>query len=385
MQYMDLEKYNISGNRGFLPLTDPISSLSSSFQAWEAIAARLPDLIRAKTVREAVERLPTFPTDEFSNEEEWWRAFCLLTFVAHSYVWCEGDGGVAHCLPKVLAVPWCRVARHLDMPPVITHSCAVLHNWRRIDENGEVHRDNIKSLFSFTGSLDEEWFYLDTVLAEIAATRFIRQIPAILKNCTDQNNSGLVENLHEVEQAIKAIQDAIYHMRDKCNPTVFYTQIRTFHAGWLNSDVLPEGLLYKGVSDTPSQYCGGNAGQSSIFATLDTLLGVEHSGRVLDFNITQREHMVREHRNFLKDLKDTVMLRDYVRSSSDVQLSTAYNKCIQALVELRCEHIKLVSLYIVIQKGKDGGQASLQTKGTGGTGFMQFLKASRDETIKTKL
>ncbi|XP_065898337.1 indoleamine 2,3-dioxygenase 2-like [Dysidea avara] len=383
---MDLGKYNISASRGFLPLTDPIVSLPSSFQAWEVVAAHLPDLIRGKTVREEVDRLPPFPTDDLCSEAEWWRAFCLLTFVSHSYVWCEGDRGVARSLPEVLAVPWCKVARHLDMPPVVTHSTAVLHNWRRIDENGEMNRDNLKSLFSFTGTVDEEWFYLDTVLVEITAIRFIKQIPAILKNCVEQrNNSGLVENLHEVEQAIKAVQDAIYHMRDKCKPAVFYTQIRTFHAGWFNSDVLPEGLSYKGVSDTPLQYCGGNAGQSSILATLDTLLGVEHGGSVLEFNMTQREHMVREHRHFLKDLKATVTLKDYVRSSNDDQLLTAYNKCVQALVELRCEHIKLVSLYIVIQKSKEGGQVSLQTKGTGGTGFMQYLKTSRDDTIKTKL
>ena len=382
---MDLDKYNISASRGFLPRTDPVTSLPSSFQAWEVVAAYLPDLIRSKTVREEVERLPAFPTDNLSSEAEWWRAFCLLTFVSHSYVWCEGDEGVARSIPEVLAVPWCTVARHLDMPPVITHPCAVLHNWRRIDENEEANRDNLKSLFSFTGTVDEEWFYLDTVLAELAATRFIKQIPAILKNCTVQNNRSLVENLYEVEQAIKAIQESIYHMRDRCKPAVFYTQIRTFHAGWFNSDVLPEGLLYKGVSDTPLQYCGGNAGQSSILATLDTLLGVEHNGSVLEFNTTQREHMVREHRYFLQDLKATVALRDYVRSSKDDQLLTAFNKCVQALVDLRCEHIKLVSLYIVIQKGKDGGQVSLQIKGTGGTGFMQFLKTSRDDTIKTKL
>jgi len=382
---MDLDKYNISASRGFLPLTDPIASLPSSFQAWEVVAAYLPDLIRSKTVREEVERLPAFPTDDLSSEAEWWRAFCLLTFVSHSYVWCEGDEGVASSLPEVLAVPWCTVARHLDMPPVITHPCAVLHNWRRIDEDEEANRDNLKSLFSFTGTVDEEWFYVDTVLAELAATRFIKQVPAILKNCTEQNNSSLVENLYEVEQAIRAVQESIYHMRDRCKPAVFYTQIRTFHAGWFKSDVLPEGLLYKGVSDTPLQYCGGNAGQSSILATLDTLLGVEHYGSVLEFNTTQREHMVREHRYFLKDLKATVALRDYVRSSKDDQLLTAFNKCVQALVDLRCEHIKLVSLYIVIQKGKDGGQVSLQTKGTGGTGFMQFLKTSRDDTIRTKL
>jgi len=382
---MDFKKYNISATRGFLPLTDPIASLPSSFQAWEAVAAHLPDLIRAKTVRKEVECLPAFPIDDLSSEAEWWRAFCLLTFVSHSYVWCEGDGGAARSLPEVLAIPWCTVARHLDMPPVVTHPCAVLHNWRRIDENEELSRDNLKCLFSFTSSADEEWFYVDIVLAEFAAARYIRQIPAILKNCSDQNNSDLVENLCEVEQAIKAVQDSIYHMRDRCNPVVFYTEVLAFHSGWFNSDVLPEGLLYKGVSDTPLQYCGGNAGQSSILATLDTLLGIEHSKYAIEFRATTRQHMVQEHLRFLEDLKAATTVRDYVRSSKDVQLLTAYNKCIQALVELRCEHIKLVSLYVVVQKSKESGQGSSETKCTGGASFMRYLKTSRDDTIKAKL
>ena len=378
---MDLQKYKVSASRGFLPLTDPISSLPSSFQAWEAIAARLPDLIRAKTVREEVKRLPTFPTDDLSSEEEWWRAFCLLTFISHGYVWCEGSGGVARCLPEVLAVPWCRVARHLDMPPVMTHSCAVLHNWRRIDENGELSRDNLKCLFSFTGGADEEWFYVDLVLAEVAATRFIQQIPAILKNCTDQNNSGLVENLYEVELATKAVQDAVYHMRDKCSPTAFYTKVLIFHSGWLKSDALPEGLLYEGVSDTPIEYCAGSAAQSSVMATLDALLGIEHSKYVNDFRLAKQQLVKQEHQDLLLDFKITFKLRDYVRSSNDVRLLTAYNKCVQALVELRCEHIKLVSLYVVVQKCKEEQQA----KCSGGLDFIQFLKMSRDDTIKAIL
>jgi len=383
---MDFKKYNnISASRGFLPLTDPIVSLPCSFQAWEVVAAHLPDLIRVKTVREEVERLPAFPTDDLSSEAEWWRAFCLLTFVCHGYVWCEGNKGVASSLPEVLAVPWCKVARHFNLPPVVTHPCAVLHNWRRIDKNEELSRDNLKCLFSFTSSADEEWFYLDIVLAEFAAARYIRQIPAILKNCTDQNNSGLVENLCEVEQAIKAVRDAIYHMRDWCKPAVFYTQILAFHSGWFNSDVLPEGLLYKGVSDTPLQYCGGNAGQSSILATLDTLLGIEHSKYATEFRATRMQHMVQEHLHFLKDLEDATTLRDYVRSSKDDQLLTAYNKCIQALVDLRNEHIRLVSLYVIVQKSKESGQVGSETLCTGGASFMQYLKISRDDTIKAEL
>jgi len=174
-------------------------------------------------------------------------------------------------------------------------------------------------------------------------------------------------------------------MRDECSPAVFYTKIRTFHAGWKYNDVLPDGILYNGVEDHPLQYPGGNAGQSSTLATLDVLLGVVHTGAVKEFFTTQRDHMIPQHRLFLQDLEATVDLRNYVKCSGDDNLLLSFNCTVEALVNLRNEHIKLVSLYIVIQKGKAGGQASLETKGTGGSGFMELLKAARDNTRLAKL
>ena len=383
---MELEKYNISVDRGFLPATDPLLSLPEIFKVWEEIGARLPGLVRTNQVRSIVEGLPRFPIDELKQEAEWWRAYALLTFISHAYIWCEGDKGVASVLPELVAVPWCAVAQHLDMPPVMTYAAGVIYNWSRCNSGTEsLDRNNLASFFSFTGTRDEEWFYIAMLLVETAAVNGICEVPAILRNCDIPNNIELIKNLHNVEQSIKAIQEAVYHMRDECNPTVFYTRIRTFHAGWKNSDVLPDGLLYKGVADCPLQYPGGNAGQSSTLATFDALLGVVHTGQVKEFFTTQQSYMIPQHRLFLQELEARVHLRDYVKASGNDNLVLSFNNTVEALVNLRNEHIKLVCLYVVIQKGKEGGQASLETKGTGGTGFMQLLKTARDNTKLAKL
>ena len=382
---MELEKYSISALRGFVPTTDPLMSLPPVFRPWEKIGAGLSDLISAKQLRDTVERLPSFPIDELKQEAEWWRAHTLLTFISHGYIWCEGDEGVASELPASLAIPWCTVAKHLDMPPVMTHATGVLCNWSRCNSSEGFRGNNLTSLFSFTGTRDEEWFYIATLLVEMAAANAICEIPAILRNCSLPNNTKLVKNLYNIEQSIRAMQEAIYHMRDECSPAAFYTKIRTFHAGWKNSDVLPDGLLYKGVEDYPLQYPGGNAGQSSTLATLDVLLGVVHTGAIAEFFTTQRDHMIPQHRLFLQDLQARVDLRNYVKCSGDDNLLSSFNCTVEALVSLRDEHIKLVNLYIVIQKGKAGGQASLETKGTGGSGFMQLLKTARDNTRLAKL
>ena len=62
--------------------------------------------------------------------------------------------------------------------------------------------------------------------------------------------------------------------------------------------------------------------------------------------------MIKEHRVFLQDLRNKISLRDYIKSHRDHQLLSAYNNCINALVQLRSEHTKTVCLYVIIQKNK---------------------------------
>jgi len=382
---MELNKYKISTNRGFLPSLDPVLSLPKEFGPWEDIAARLPELIRDKSVREEVEKLPTFSVTELKLEEEWWRAFCLLAFVSHSYVWCEGKEGVTNILPKVLAVPWCEVARHLDMPPVITHACITLYNWRKIDPNAEISRNNITTLFSFTGSKDEEWFCVNTVLAEKAGADIVTIVPTILQNCKNHNTDGLIKNLCHIENSTRAILESMKCIRSKCNPAVFFNQVFGYLAGWGAGDALPDGLVYEGVGHTPEQHAGGNPSQSSVLATLDALLGINHTGKVQEYFMAKEHHMIKEHRLFLRDLKSRVWLRDYVKSCGESQILSAYNNCIELLAALRSEHIKLVCLYVVIQKNKME-PSCCPAKGTSGDGdFVVMLKTARNNTLLSKL
>ena len=377
---MELNKYNISDKRGFLPSLDPVLSLPKAFDPWEDIGARLPELIRDKHLRQEVAQLPLkFPVSELKREEEWWRAFCLLGFVSHSYVWCEGKEGVTNVLPKVLAVPWCEVAHHLDMPPVITHACIALYNWRKIDPKADISRNNITTLFSFTGSNDEEWFCVNTVLAEKAAGGVLTEIPSILKNCDDQNNDGLIRNFSQIENSVRAILESMHCMKSKCNPGVFFNQVFGYLAGW------EDGMVYEGVSNAPEQHAGGNASQSSALATVDILLGINHTEKVKQYFMSKEHHMIKEHRFFLQDLRNKVWLRDYVKSCGEHQLLSAYNNCIKALVELRSEHIKLVCLYVVVQMSKKEVAPCCPASGTGGADFMIALKAARDNTLLAKL
>ena len=377
---MELNKYKIAASRGFLPSLDPVLSLPKALDPWEHIAVRLPELLREGRLRQEVLQLPQeFPVSELKSEGEWWRAFCLLAFVSHSYVWCDGQEGVTNILPKALAVPWCKVARHLDMPPVITHACITLYNWRKIDPEAEISRNNITTLFSFTGSRDEEWFCINTILAERAAADIVAEVPSIIQNCNSQNNGSLIKSLYQISDSIQAIEESFGYIRKECKPAVFFNQVFGYITGW-------EDMVYEGVSQTPKQHPGGNPSQSSAVATLDVVLGVSHTGKVQEYFKSKEKHMIKEHRTFLQDLRSKIWLRDYIKSCGDHQLISAFNSCVNALVRLRCEHIKTVCLYVIVQKNKMRVRPYCPAGEKGGAdNIMATLKAARDNSCSAKL
>ena len=118
-------------------LSDP------AFAAWEDALSLLPKYAVAAgqgELRAWLQRLPSFPLEalllpgssgsksssssssssSISGSSELWRAYLLLSFLAHGYMWCDGPG-VPQLLPARLAAPWCAVAAALDMPPVLTY------------------------------------------------------------------------------------------------------------------------------------------------------------------------------------------------------------------------------------------------------------------------
>lgn len=94
----NLQDYGLSANYGFLPNEDPLDHLSSCYYSpWEHIAANLSPLVKAKRVRKAIDDLPRLDTLELKNEAEWRRAYVILGFLTHAYIW-GGDEPSEVCL-----------------------------------------------------------------------------------------------------------------------------------------------------------------------------------------------------------------------------------------------------------------------------------------------
>ncbi|KAI0848388.1 Indoleamine 2,3-dioxygenase-domain-containing protein [Daldinia vernicosa] len=86
-RYDLLHKYSVSRN-GFLPEREPPSRLPHHYYApWESILDDLPSLLNSKSIRKAVESIGVLSTSKLHTEEEWRRAYVVLSFLAHGYIW----------------------------------------------------------------------------------------------------------------------------------------------------------------------------------------------------------------------------------------------------------------------------------------------------------
>lgn len=103
-----LSDYDIDPQRGFLPPDLPLTSLPDPYYAkWEAVIDKVQALILSRRIRATVDRLPVLSTAYLQSEAEWQRAYVVLTFLLHAYVW-GGD------IPEeVCELPFC--------PPIIKH------------------------------------------------------------------------------------------------------------------------------------------------------------------------------------------------------------------------------------------------------------------------
>lgn len=83
-----LEQYSISLENGFLPGAFPSQRLQDSYyEPWEDIAHDLPLYIKTGNIRQVVDNLPILSTSKLDGESEWRRAYVVLAYLTHAYVW----------------------------------------------------------------------------------------------------------------------------------------------------------------------------------------------------------------------------------------------------------------------------------------------------------
>jgi indoleamine 2,3-dioxygenase len=185
-------------------------------------------------------------------------------------------------LPPAISVPFLEVSSHLGLPPTATYAGLNLWNFSSLSPGASLSNiENLRTLHTFTGTRDEEWFYLISVAIEAHGAEIIPVMLKAMDAAQSNNPRVVISALIKFSKCVREVGVILKRMNEECDPNVFYNQIRPFLAGSKDMMLagLPKGVFYdegEGKGEW-RQYSGGSNAQSSLIQFFDVALGVEHS------------------------------------------------------------------------------------------------------------
>ncbi|KAG5645091.1 hypothetical protein DXG03_006905 [Asterophora parasitica] len=427
--------FDVDTRTGFMPPQPPIARLPPAWESWEAAldeAIRLQlqlghtpglpedEIAKSESWRGRVRSLPILPITDLKRSELYLRrGHHVLGWILHFYIH-SLPPNASIVIPPPITLPLLQISAQLQLPPVLTYSDDVLYNWalkKPLEQNGVPALDNLRCLTLFTGTKDEEEFYLTSSRIELKGVEALELMQVIMDETfvgDDIAIRRITQYLTSVATVIQDLRTMLLAVKEHCNPDIFYHHIRPWFRG-VDSDPNKRPWVFAGIEEDPSlqeptELSGPSAGQSSLVHALDIFLGVDqysHASSVTGHSSSSGKsafldrmqmYMPRHHRTFLNHLSANPRpLRAFVEGSKDAGLQEAYNAAVLALKAFRDAHMIIVALYIIgpsrrpapafaasavsaerLDIQKDYHVDTL--KGTGGTELVNFLKDVRDRT-----
>ncbi|TGJ78408.1 hypothetical protein E0Z10_g10359 [Xylaria hypoxylon] len=365
------------------------------------------------------------PKEVMSGTAAYAAVLVVFVGVAHGYIW--GGSIPSEVLPPSITVPFLQVSNHLDLSPVATYAALNLWNF---SSTGEDFTDlnNLKALHTFSGTEDESWFYVLSVAVEARGARIISLMLQAMDVIKHKDYETVTHALRNMATCIRQLTQLLDRMSEKCDPMVFYHQIRPFLAGTKNMGAagLPNGVFYDegdGIGHW-RQLRGGSNGQSSLIQFFDLVLGIDHTSTgnhktskesskpakstpgELSFHEEVRLYMPGPHRKFLASVSKLDKIRDFVHSApispAQQRLCQSYQDATEAFGDFRQAHMQMVTRYIIVPSRKPAPSSSFgmnlattslhsdrgsvkELTGTGGTDLIPFLRTTRDDTYQAGL
>ncbi|KAF7908828.1 hypothetical protein EAE99_011698 [Botrytis elliptica] len=414
---INLAEFGVSTENGFLPDVNPLPRLIA-YAEWEDLVDEIPFLLKEGLFRQHADALPILDTSSLKEEDEWRKAYHLLSFMTHSYIW--GGKVPSELLPPQISKPFLVVSSHLGLPPTATYAALNLWNFTSSSSTQDLtDLDKLSCQHTFTNTPDESWFYLVSVAIEARGAEVIPLMLQAMNAVRSDEPEILISCLEKFSTCIQDCGKILERMYEKCDPEVFYHIIRPFLAGSKNMSAagLPRGVFYDEGNGSGEwrMYSGGSNAQSSLIQFWDAVLGVKHvptrpMGKPQSETVEpkkgchgfleeMRNYMPGSHRAFLNQISEISPIHTYVDSSiCSSSVTKAYNQAVETLTQFRNIHIQIVTRYIInpsrkaMAQGTEKENAGLNlavattkkggndVRGTGGTQLIPFLKQSRDET-----
>jgi indoleamine 2,3-dioxygenase len=283
----NLEKFGLSKTLGFLSDERPLKSFPNSYFApWDQLVATLPEDTGSHEIGHKVRQLPILDSSKLTTELEYRRAYVVLAFIIHGYIWSgSADGKPLSEIPPSLSEPFLPVCEHLGLQPVLSYAGLCLWNWAARGDNDRAHAPppgfvDMMSVASFTGTRGEDAFYYVPVMTEVEGGPMVSLLLHAVA-AAQESDAALVANaLNKTADMLGLMVNHLPNLTSVLDPDEFYHKLRPFFgAGSGNEDKgLPRGVVFRKSdgSELEVKCIAGTAGQSALFQFLDMVLGVEH-------------------------------------------------------------------------------------------------------------
>jgi indoleamine 2,3-dioxygenase len=348
---------------GFLPEKEPATRFSDDYyESWNDLLENLALYNSEGIVREKISKLPCLDIENCKDESEVNLAYLLLSMAVSSYVNCPFYKEKATEIPSNVSTPLLQTCSKLGIRPIVTHTAVDVFNFKTAEGSITLNSpEELSSILTFTGSREEEWFYL--IMTKIEAMG--SEIFGIAQQMEQKWNSPRELNLllARLSEIIGNIAKMTAKTRQGCSPEFFFYKLRPYLEGW-------ENMIYLRQDTEPLVLSlrGGSAAQSSLIPCIDAILGVNHAD---SYSSLIREYMTEEGREVISYFEEKFNLKTCVQNYP--QLSRNYQKCLSSLRKFREHHRALARDYIL--KFKQNAD------GTGGTEISKFLTSSLEETV----
>ena len=235
-------------------------------------------------------QLPLLPTADLKTSEVLLRrAHHVLAWVMHFYVHTMPVDIMEIHIPPTITVPLLQVCAQLQLPPVVTYSDDVLYNWAfktppasNVLFSPKQELQNLRCLTLFTGTRDEEEFYLCSARIELRGVEALSLMRAIMDEAFVGDaiaHRRITSYLHILAGVVREMQTLLGDVRKGCDPMYFYNEIRPWFFG-TDSDTRGRKWVFDGLDldptlEEPTELSGPSAGQSALIHALDIFLGVD--------------------------------------------------------------------------------------------------------------
>jgi sulfite reductase alpha subunit-like flavoprotein len=306
----------ISEERGFTPGVPPLLELPAAYAAWDEIAARLPELWRAITVRQALADLPVLDAGEDALPDECLlRASVIISMLAHSYhrISAEPPGLP---MPDGVQHPWEQISRRLDrLAPHLSYNDLILYNWKLKDPDCDdpFGLDNLELLVSTVDNQEENVLYLMQVEAHYKMGPLLGAIVRCQEAVQQDDTESLKRDLISITEAVQQFGTKTFMA---LNPNPY-------------SDTFVDPVVWaKTVAPFAVPIAEGTVGPSGVgapaFHMLDTFFGRHAYDTHLGKEMLQMRSWYPQHWRDFFDALGEVSVADHVEKTGDPALEGIY-------------------------------------------------------------